>query len=70
MFKDLIRKRLLSVVVAAAAGALVTILHEKLNLPLEAAQGLVEQIAMVVIVYVLGQSATDAAAILKGTKQN
>lgn len=70
MFKDLIRKRLLTAVLTAVGGAIVTVLHDKLGLPLEAAQGLVEQLSVLAITYILGQSASDAMAIYKGSKTN
>lgn len=70
MLKELIKKRLLTALITALGGALVTIFHEKLNLPLEAAQTLATQIVAVAATYILGQSASDIVAINKGTKLN
>lgn len=68
MFKNFIRKRLVAMVATSLGAALVMIFQSKLGLDTAAAQDLSNKILEALLIYVGGQSATDAVAIYKGTK--
>lgn len=70
MLKDLLRKRVLAAVAGVVTTLLTSVFQDNLGLdPAEAAR-VVDTIMGIVMTYIVGQSATDAIAIHKGTKTN
>lgn len=64
-----LRKRLVAMASGVALSTLINIFHAKLGLDPAQAHDLATQIVALVSAYILGQSATDAVGIYKGSKE-